>query len=187
MSRASAVDLLEDLRRGGGVVVADDDHLVLRGRFSDEQIEKARAAKPDLLVLLRTGDAADPLAGPIVEHWVDLGAVRIESSKDSIRAVVYPTPAVPPDVVCVPLGQGRRHGSDYATDRPGTESSNVMDILETTQVKETGSLAWAGTRVRLSKTGDSVSISKLEGSVRAEEIGTTPSEEIIKTIKPENA
>ena len=144
--------------------------------------------------------APDPLSTVTWQTWVELNdgtakrlgvkegdIVRIESSKDSIRAVVYPTPAVPPDVVSVPFGQGRRHGSDYATDRPGTESSNVMDILETTQVRDTGSLAWAGTRVRLSKTGDSVSISKLEGDARAVEIGITPAEEIIKTIKPENA
>ncbi len=144
--------------------------------------------------------APDPLSTVTWQTWVELNdgtakrlgvkegdIVRIESSKDSIRAVVYPTPAVPPDVVSVPFGQGRRHGSEYATGRPGTESSNVMDILETTQVKDTGSLAWAGTRVRLSKTGDSVSISKLEGDARAVEIGVTPAEEIIKTIKPENA
>ena len=144
--------------------------------------------------------APDPLSTVTWQTWVELNdgtakrlgvkegdIVRIESSKDSIRAVVYPTPAVPPDVVSVPFGQGRRHGSEYATGRPGTESSNVMDILETTQVKDTGSLAWAGTRVRLSKTGDSVSISKLEGDARAVEIGLTPAEEIIKTIRPENA
>jgi anaerobic selenocysteine-containing dehydrogenase len=113
--------------------------------------------------------------------------LRIESSKDSIRAVAYPTPAAPPDTVSVPFGQGRKHGSDYATDRPGNESSNVMDILETTQVQGTGSLAWAGTRVRVSKTGESVSIAKLEGDARAVEIGILPSEEIIKTIAPENA
>jgi anaerobic selenocysteine-containing dehydrogenase len=144
--------------------------------------------------------APDPLSTVTWQTWVELNdttadrlgvkegdIVRIESSKDSIRAVVYPTPAAPPDVVGVPLGQGRRHGSDYATDRPGTESSNVMDILETTLVKDTGSLAWAGTRVRLSKTGDSVSISKLEGNARAVEIGLTPAEDIIKTILPDNA
>ena len=62
-----------------------------------------------------------------------------------------------------------------------------MDILEMTTVKDTGSLAWAGTRVRVTKTGESVSISKLEGNVRAVEIGILPGEEIIKTIAPENA
>ena len=113
--------------------------------------------------------------------------LRIESSKDFIKAVVYPTPAAPPDVMSVPFGQGRKHGSDYATDRSSNESSNVMDILETTQVEGTGSLAWAGTRVKVSKTGESVSISKLEGDARAVEIGLTPAEDIIKTIAPENA
>jgi hypothetical protein len=39
----------------------------------------------------------------------------------------------------------------------------------------------------VTKTGDSVSISKLEGSVRSEEIGILPAEDIIKTIAPENA
>ncbi|MDA0263557.1 MAG: molybdopterin-dependent oxidoreductase [Chloroflexi bacterium] len=143
--------------------------------------------------------APDPLSTVTWQTWVELNdntasrlgvkegdIVRIESSKDSIRGVVYTTPAAPPDVIGVPFGQGRRHGSDYATDRPGSESSNVMDILETTQVKDTGSLAWAGTRVRVSKTGESVSISKLEGDTRAVEIGHTPAEEIIKTIAPED-
>ena len=144
--------------------------------------------------------APDPLSTVTWQTWIELNdttadrlgvkegdILRIESSKDSIRAVAYPSPAVPPDTVSVPFGQGRRHGSEYATDRPGNESSNVMDILETTTVSGTGSLAWAGTRVRVSKTGESVSISKLEGDVRAVEIGLTPSEEIIKTIAPENA
>ncbi len=144
--------------------------------------------------------APDPLSTVTWQTWVELNdktaeqldvkegdILRIESSKDSIRAVVYPTPAAPPDVISVPFGQGRQYGSDYATDRPAKESSNVMDILETTRVKDTGSLAWAGTRVRVSKTGESVSISKLEGDVRAVEIGLTPAEDIIKTIAPENA
>ena len=144
--------------------------------------------------------APDPLSTVTWQTWVEISdstadrmdikegdIIRIESSSESIRAVAYPTPAVPPDVVSVPLGQGRRHGSDYATDRPGSESSNVLDILEANQVKDTGSLAWAGTRVKLSKTGESVSISKLEGNVRAVEIGHTPAEEIIKTIQPDES
>ncbi len=144
--------------------------------------------------------APDPLSTVTWQTWVELNdttanrlgvkegdILRIESSKDSIRAIAYPSPAVPPDTVSIPFGQGRKYGSDYATDRPGNESANVMDILETTTVDGTGSLAWAGTRVRVSKTGESVSISKLEGDARAVEIGLTPAEDIIKTIAPENA
>ncbi len=39
----------------------------------------------------------------------------------------------------------------------------------------------------MTKTGESVSISKLEGNVRSVEIGLLPGEEIIKTIAPDNA
>ena len=144
--------------------------------------------------------APDPLSTVTWQTWVEVNdrtaekldvkegdILRIESSKDSIRAVVYPTPAAPPDVISIPFGQGRQYGSDYATGGNGNESSNVMDILETTQVKDTGSLAWAGTRVRVSKTGESISISKLEGDERAVEIGLSPAEDIIKTIAPENS
>ncbi len=144
--------------------------------------------------------APDPLSTVTWQTWVELNdttadrlgvkegdVLRIESSKDSIRAIAFPSPAVPPDTVSVPFGQGRKHGSDYATNRPGNESANVMDILETTTVEGTGSLAWAGTRVRVTKTGESVSISKLEGNVRSVEIGLLPGEEIIKTIAPDNA
>ena len=143
--------------------------------------------------------APDPLSTVTWQTWVEMhdvtaaalgvregDIVRIESSQESIRAVVYPTPAVPPDVISMPFGGGRRQGSPYATDRPGIESSNVMDVLEPVRVTGTGSLAWAATRVRVTSTGESVNISKLEGNVRAVEIGITPAEEIIKTIHPDN-
>ena len=143
--------------------------------------------------------APDPLTTITWQTWVEISdqdaktlrvregdVVLIESSKGSIRVLVYPTPAVPPGTVSVPLGQGRKHGSDYATDRPGIESSNVMDVLEPSLVERTGSLAWANTRVRLSKTGDSVKVSKFEGIVRAVEVGILPGERIIHTIAPED-
>ena len=143
--------------------------------------------------------APDPLSTITWQTWVEISdqdakalrvregdVVLIESSKGSVRVLVYPTPAVPPGTVSIPFGQGRRHGSDYATDRPGIESSNVMDILEPSLVEGTGALAWANTRVKLSKTGDSVKVSKFEGIVRAVEVGIMPGEQIIRTISPED-
>ena len=59
-----------------------------------------------------------------------------------------------------------------------------MDVLEPRQVEGTGGLAWASTRVRISKTGDSVKVSKFEGTVRAVEVGILPGERIIQTIAP---
>ena len=142
--------------------------------------------------------APDPVTSVTWQTWVELNdttansygiregdIVRIESSQGSIRAVAYPTPATPPGVVSVPFGGGRRHGSAWATDRPGTESSNVTEILEPTRVAGPETLAWAGTKVIISRTGESVNISKLEGNARAVEIGLSPAEEIIKTIAPD--
>ena len=60
-----------------------------------------------------------------------------------------------------------------------------MDVLSPIRVEETGALAWANTRVRISKTGDSVRVSKFEGTVRAVEVGILPGERIIRTITPE--
>lgn len=140
----------------------------------------------------------DPVTSMTWQTWVELNditaerygiregdVVRIESSQGSIRAVAYLTPATPPDVVSIPFGGGRRLGSPYATDRPGTESSNVADILEPTRIAGPDTLAWAGTRVVISGTGESVNVSKLEGNVRAVEVGLSPAEEIIKTIAPD--
>jgi molybdopterin-containing oxidoreductase family iron-sulfur binding subunit len=140
--------------------------------------------------------APDPLTTITWQTWVeindgqakDLGLregdiVRLESSPGlSILAPVYPSPAVPPGVVSVPLGQGRHAGSEYATGRAGRESSNVMNIVEPSLVEGTGALAWANTRVRVLPTGDSVNVSKLEGQVRAVEVGITTAEQIIQTI-----
>ena len=141
--------------------------------------------------------APDPLTTITWQTWVEISdrdakrmniregdVLLVESAAGSIRVLAYPTPAVPPGTVSIPLGQGRNQGSEYATDRPGWESANVMDILEPRQVEGTGGLAWASTRVRVSKTGDSVKVSKFEGTVRAVEVGILPGERIIQTIAP---
>ena len=142
--------------------------------------------------------APDPLTSITWQTWVEMNdtsaaelglregdVVRIESSNGAIRALLYPTPAVPPQVIAVPLGQGRRHGSEYASGRVGTESSNVVEILAPSRVDGSDSLAWAGTRVAVSGTGASMKVSKFEGNVRAVEIGIHEGERIIHTIPDE--
>jgi len=144
--------------------------------------------------------APDPLTSITWQTWVEINdssaaelglregdVVRIESSSGSIRALLYPTPAVPPHVIAVPLGQGRRQGSEYASGRAGTESANVVDILAADRVEGSGSLAWAGTRVTVSGTGNSMKISKFEGNVRAVEIGIHDGERIILTVPDEQS
>lgn len=141
--------------------------------------------------------APDPVTSITWQTWIEMNditaarygirqgdVVRVESSQGSIRAVAFLTPATPPEVVGVPFGGGRRHGSEWANGRPATESANVTEILEPTRVAGPGSLAWAGTRVRIYPTGESVTISKMEGTTRAVEVGLSAAEEIIKTVAP---
>ncbi len=139
--------------------------------------------------------APDPITTVTWQTWVEVNSrraaelnlregdvVRVESAAGSITALVYPNPALPPDVVAVPLGQGRRNGSHYASGGDRRESSNVIDLLssDTTNRTETGALAWAGNRVRVVATGESIRVSKFEGIFPAREIAITAGEEIIK-------
>ena len=43
--------------------------------------------------------------------------------------------------------------------------ANVLDVLSPVKDKDTGALAWAATRVNISKTGNWVRLSKFEGTV----------------------
>ena len=139
--------------------------------------------------------APDPITTVTWQTWVEVNSrkaselglregdiVRIESDAGSITALVYPNPALPPNVVAVPLGQGRRNGSPYASGGDPRESSNVMDLLSSdgARMTETGALAWAAHRVRVVSTGESLKVSKYEGIFPAREIAISEGEEIIK-------
>jgi molybdopterin-containing oxidoreductase family iron-sulfur binding subunit len=141
--------------------------------------------------------APDPLTTIAWQTWIELNdrkakelgikegdILEVSSSNESIQGVAYPSPAMPPNIIGLPFGQGHLNGSDYATGRSEKESSNVMKIINLNLVKRTGDLAWASTRVRVRRTGDSVKVSKFEGNVPAREIGITAGERIIKTVTP---
>ncbi|MFB3120475.1 MAG: molybdopterin-dependent oxidoreductase, partial [Stenotrophomonas maltophilia] len=145
--------------------------------------------------------APDPITTVTWQTWVEVNArlasekgwregdvIRIEANGSFIQALLYPNPALPPDVVAVPVGQGRRNGPGYAVSGEERESSNILGILDAALVNETGALAWAGNRVRLEPTGESLRVSKFEGEFGAREIGNViinnPGEEIIKTVAP---
>jgi anaerobic selenocysteine-containing dehydrogenase len=145
--------------------------------------------------------APDPLTTIAWQSWVEMNQrrmeemglregdiVQVQASQGSITAPVYPNPAMRPDVVGIPLGQGRRNGPEYATAGDERESSNVLSILAASQVEGTGALAWASNRVQISATGQSMRLVKFEGEFTSREIGNqidnNPAEEIIKTTSP---
>jgi anaerobic selenocysteine-containing dehydrogenase len=145
--------------------------------------------------------APDPITTITWQSWVEMNErrmqemglregdiVRVEASQGSITAPVYPNPGMPPQVVGVPLGQGRRNGPEYAIVGDQRESSNVLSILEPGQVEDTGALAWASNRVSITPTSQSIRISKFEGEFPSREIGNqidnNPGEEVIRTTSP---
>ena len=83
----------------------------------------------------------------------------------SIRAAVYPNPATPPEVLGVPMGQGYRAFGRYAERELVNPRSNPLSLLADKTDKETGSLAWAATRVSMDKAGERVRIPKMENAV----------------------
>jgi anaerobic selenocysteine-containing dehydrogenase len=133
----------------------------------------------------------DPLTTVTWATWVELNpktaeglklkqddVVTLESASGAFISVpVYVNPATPPDVAAVPIGQGHEQYTTYASGR----GSNVLDIIAQSEDTETGSLAWAATRVRLTKTNVRVGLPKLEGIEEARQL---PGEPVIVVFKP---
>ncbi len=118
----------------------------------------------------------DPITTAVWQTWIEINSkvakkmdiregevVQVESPNGSITALAYPHPAVSPEVVCIPIGQGHTSYGQYAKNR----GSNVLSVLAPETEQETGSLAWASTRVRIKKTGRWIRLPKFEGSVPA--------------------
>jgi molybdopterin-containing oxidoreductase family iron-sulfur binding subunit len=88
--------------------------------------------------------------------------VEVESPQGRISAPVYVYPAIMPDVIAMPIGQGHSDFGRYARGR----GANPIAILSPQMEPETGSLAWSATRVRLIPTGQRVELLKTGGVSR---------------------
>jgi menaquinone reductase, molybdopterin-binding-like subunit len=75
--------------------------------------------------------------------------VEIASSQGSVRAAAVLSPGIAPDIVAMPVGQGHQNFTRFASGR----GANPLSILAPLTEKETGSLAWAATRVKLTRAG----------------------------------
>jgi len=103
--------------------------------------------------------------------------VRVESLYGSITAPVYIYPAIRPEVLAMPIGQGHSEYGRYAENR----GSNPIQILAPKEDSTTGSLAWGATRVRLVVTGEKAPLVKTGGLSRdlgREIIQTTSSSDL---------
>jgi menaquinone reductase, molybdopterin-binding-like subunit len=75
--------------------------------------------------------------------------IRVRSRHGTLDTPVVLNPGIAFDVVAMPMGQGHEQFGRYATRR----GANPMNVVAPVQVDEVGSLAWAATRVSLSRTG----------------------------------
>lgn len=116
--------------------------------------------------------APDPITSVTWTTWAEINDRRarelgiregqyltLRSTTGEITVRAYPHPAVPPDVIGVPVGQGHAAGGRYAEGR----GENVLSILVDKKDAGTGALAWAATRVRVRKSGGRKRLPKFEG------------------------
>jgi anaerobic selenocysteine-containing dehydrogenase len=75
--------------------------------------------------------------------------VEVASHHGKVQAPALLTPGVAPEVVAMPVGQGHEDFTRYASQRGANPVSIVAELTE----PETGSLAWAATRVKISRVG----------------------------------
>jgi anaerobic selenocysteine-containing dehydrogenase len=75
--------------------------------------------------------------------------VEITSPQGSVRAAAVLSPGIAPDMVAMPVGQGHENFTRFASGR----GTNPLSILAPLAEHETGSLAWAATRVKLTRAG----------------------------------
>ena len=117
----------------------------------------------------------DPLTSVVYGSWLeinpatarDLGLrdgdlVEVESPEGAVLAPVLTFPAIMPDVVAMPVGQGHSEYGRYASGR----GANPIEILASRMDPETGSLAWNATRVRLNPTGRRANLVRTSGLSR---------------------
>jgi anaerobic selenocysteine-containing dehydrogenase len=102
----------------------------------------------------------DPITSAMWSSWVEINSataaklgiadgdvVEIASSHGKVRAPAVVSPGIAPEVVAMPAGQGHRTFTRYASER----GANPIEVLAPARVEGTDALAWAATRVRISR------------------------------------
>ncbi len=117
----------------------------------------------------------DPITSVVYGTWVEMNPataaarglkegdlVQVTSVEGSIEAPLLIFPAIMPDVVAMPIGQGHAEYGRYAKDR----GANAISILAAEVVSGSGSLASSATRVSISATGKPANLVKTSGLSR---------------------
>lgn len=100
---------------------------------------------------------------PAVAHELGLendDVVRVVSQAGAVEASVYLYPAIRPDTIAMPFGQGHSAYGRYAAGR----GVNPLDLVSLA-FNPSGDLAFAGMKVKLEKTGKKRELARLESKI----------------------
>lgn len=116
-------------------------------------------------------EVPDPTTTVMWNTWVEMNpataeklgiedddVVKITSAFGEVEASVYKYPAIRPDTIAMPFGQGHTAYGRFAQGR-GVQPADLFG----TSMNEAGDLAFAGLKVRVNKTGKKHRLSRLEG------------------------
>jgi len=105
----------------------------------------------------------DPLTSAMWSSWVEINpttaarlgiaegdVVEVASAHGTVRTAAYISPGIAPDVLAMPAGQGHTTFTRYASGR----GENPVDLLSPLTEPVTGAVAWAATRVKLTRVGE---------------------------------
>lgn len=169
---ASALSVSSASSAAGKNVKADPPHFAGEGEFFfipfvAPTLGEAGANKPWLQEL------PDPTTTVMWNTWVEMNpetahelgienddVVKIVSEAGSVEAPVYLYPAIRPDVIAMPFGQGHSAYGRFAQGR----GANPADALGL-HLNEAGDLAFAGMRVKIETTGRKQPLSRLESRI----------------------
>lgn len=108
-------------------------------------------------------EAPDPMSSAMWGSWVEINPetagklgikqadlVEVASQHGTLRAPAMIIPGIAPDVIAMPIGQGHEHFTRFASNR----GANPISILAPMTVEGADALAWAATRVKISRAGE---------------------------------
>lgn len=115
----------------------------------------------------------DPMTTVMWNSWIEINpetahelglenddVVKVISPFGEVEVSVYKYPAIRPDVVAIPFGQGHAAYGRYAENR-GVNPGDLLGEL----TNEAGDLAFAGIKVEIEKTGKKRVLSRLESKL----------------------
>ena len=177
----------ENARRGDSVVIAPgviEGIAVSAPEFSGESGDYPFILHPYLSTAMYDGRGAnlpwmqelpEPMTSIVYGTWVEMNpvtardmgfrdgdVVTVTSGLGSIEAPVVTFPAIMPDVVAMPIGQGHDALGRYARNR----GANPIEILAPETDPASGNLATSATRVALAATGRRAAPVKTGGESR---------------------